>query len=144
MANELARWLPLVASVLAGCDVPQDPERSFDQAVARGWLRVGLDDAGEDDHERERAVVEAFAASAGLSVRWQRGSGSALLEDLSRYRLDLVVAGLKADDPWLSGVSASQPWHRDRQGARVIAVAPGENRLLTRLDEFILRRREGS
>lgn len=125
------------------CDLPQDPEGSLRKALTRGSLRVGIDDGGAATHDEERSIVDAFAAGRRLAVRWVRGPLPRLLEQLERFELDIVVSGLRPDHPWRQRVGTSATWQgEDRQAPHCLVVAPGENRLLTELDRFVLRRAE--
>lgn len=141
------RLLLLTLPLLAGCHFPDDPDGTLDR-VQDGRLRAGL--SARDPWTRvvdgqpagpEARLVEDFAAGLNARVEWTVGSESDLFEALRKRDLDLVVGGLTDDTPWKDQVGLTDPYlklktdgHTERH---VIAVAPGENRWLMRLEEFL-------
>jgi polar amino acid transport system substrate-binding protein len=134
-------------SFLAGCHFPDDPDGTLDR-VQNGRLRAGLSArepwTGAGDGKPtgpEARLVEEFAAELNARVEWTVGSESDLLAALEERRLDLVVGGFTDDTPWEKRVALTEPYLELESGGRtekhVLAVAPGENRWLLRLEEFL-------
>lgn len=128
-----------VASVLlaaAACDgYPRDPRGTLERAQG-GELRVGVVAAPSAGRERELAA--AFAADIHARIAWRDGSEHDLLKSLEHGEVDLVVGGgLSPDSPWREHVAFTRPY----DDHRVLAVAPGENAFLLRLDRFISGRK---
>jgi polar amino acid transport system substrate-binding protein len=147
------RFCLLLAALLAtGCRFPSDPNGTLDR-VQGGRLRAGLSARapwtrvvdGKPDGPEAR-LVEEFAAQLDARVDWVVGAESDLFTALEQGDLDLVVGGLTDDTPWKDKVGLTKPYlwiRRDGHTERhVIAVAPGENRFLLRLEEFLTGRGE--
>lgn len=114
---------------------PRDPRGTLDRA-AGGELRVGIVDA--PDAARESELVRAFAADIRADVSWRHGSEHQLLTSLEHGEVDVVVGGGLVDDtPWKDRVALTRPY----EGHRVLAVVPGENAFLLRLERFIAARK---
>jgi ABC-type amino acid transport substrate-binding protein len=137
-----------VAAALAvaclACDLPHDPDGTLER-VQNGVLRVGvaanapwiaLD--GTRPTGYEGAMLQDLAGQLHSSIELHPGAESVLLEELRDRKLDLVAGGLTADSPWKRDVAMTNPYHKDRQGKQhVLAVAPGENRWLVRVDRYL-------
>jgi len=137
---------PLIALlVLTACE-PADPEGTTARILSSHVLRAGLSEnrpwiwlengrgAGP-----EARLVEAFAQSLGAHVAWTRGAESALVGRLAKRELDLVAGGFTSSVPWTSDMGASRSYDGSSmtRPGHVILTAPGENRLLLRLDRFL-------
>ena len=142
-------WLPLSFLLIAGCDLPRDPEGTLKRA-AGGPLRVGVSVQepwtawNGDETSRpsgiEPELVERFAEELGAEVIWVRGPETRLLESLERFDLDLVIGGLTEDTLWAERIGLSQSYLETPNGEKhVLAAPPGENAFLVRLDEFLAR-----
>lgn len=115
--------LSAACALLPGCDLPRDPDGSFERARG-GMLRAGCtanppwvvsDDSMDNDAGRPRGLeprlLEEFASQIGSRLLWRHGSESELVEALE-------------------------------DGERhVMLVRLGENRLLLELDRFLQPRR---
>jgi polar amino acid transport system substrate-binding protein len=159
-------WQCVVALVLAlpllsGCEgMPRDPEGSLERARS-GVLRVGAVGAppwiervtpdrsvggGTDGPQvaaaagREAELVQGFARSIGARVVWTWGPLDEHMERLQRFELDLVAAGLTERTEWRGKVGLTTPWLEEGDHKRVLAVAPGENALLSALERYIRER----
>lgn len=139
----------LLSLLLGGCsEYPRDP-RDTSETATGGVIRVGIAEnppwtlAGDQAGGVEAELVEAFARTLGAEVEWHRGSESDLLERLQHFELDIVVAGLTARTPWKSRVATTIPYldaDTDGDGKKekhIMAVPPGENGWLIRLDRFL-------
>ena len=147
------RCRPLLLGLLiAGCDLPRDPEGTLDRARG-GVLRAGAAEAapwvvrrasGGAPAGPEAQLVEEFARSIDARVEWHWASSDELLRRLEHRELDVVVAGLTAQTPWKTHVGVTRPWRKDGDDERVLAVATGENETLVALDRHIESRKAGA
>ena len=90
----------------------------------------------------EADLVRAFAGEIGAQVRRVWGAEQRLFERLEEHELDLVVGGITDASPWIKKVGFTKPYleldHGVHEGERrVMAVAPGENGFLRRLEVFL-------
>ena len=137
----------VVLLLLAGCDLPRDPEQTLER-VRGGTMRVGVTAnppwttvEGERPGGIEAALVEQFAESLGAYVRWTNGSEAELMERLHKGHLDLVVGGLDDASPWTTHSGFTRPYLTFADKRYVMAVRQGENRFLLELDKFLQGRR---
>ncbi len=129
--------------LIAGCDMPRDPEGTF-RRVQGGTLRVGVTEhepwtrwEGGRPSGIEVELLESFAQHLGAQIDWTHDAEGRLLETLQGGSLDVVIAGIKDSTPWSSEVALTQPY-LELQGDRyVMAVQQGENRWLLELDRFL-------
>lgn len=128
--------LTVVIQVTAACGMPRDPEGSFDRIRRDGVLRAGITER-EPWTSAEAAVVTAFAQAIGARVEWHRASESALFEALETFELDIAVGGFTADNPSAPKLGMTRPYVEADGNKHVIAVAPGENRLLFEFDRML-------
>ena len=140
----------LAATVLSGCaSIPVDPEGTLERASG-GVLRVGMSVhepwTTADDGERggiEVELVEEFAAVWDAEVEWHDGGEEALIEELHRGELDLVVGGLTEKSPWVGQAALTRPYvvvtsPTGSPEPHVMAARMGENALLVALERFLL------
>jgi|SRR5918993_1926167 hypothetical protein len=129
----------LVVFGLAACDLPRDPEKTL-EAVRGQELRVGVLKFGQNA-EKDRPVVERLAASLEAKLVYVEGDAHALFEDLKRGHLHLVIGGVPESTPFGKELGLSKPVgplhgaHEEED--RVLAVRPGENAFLLRVNEVI-------
>jgi len=141
-----------VAATLAACGVtvPTDPDGTLDR-VRGGELRVGV-----SPHEPwtgtlpdgtptglEVDLVADFAQTLDADVVWTVGGEEALVGDLDRGELDLVVGGLTASSPWTSkaAVTVAYVTVTDPDGepeGHVMLAPTGENAFLVELERYLL------
>jgi polar amino acid transport system substrate-binding protein len=144
MASPAIRVLCVASMAMAAaCGLPRDPEGSIDRIRRTGVLRAGITPHPPfttDTGGPEADVITAFAHSLGASVQWHRASEAALFEALERFELDVAIGGFTADNPWGPKLGFSRPYVEVGGRQHVVAVAPGENRLLLEL-ERVLRAR---
>lgn len=135
--------LVLSLAPLTACErFPIDPERSLEQALERGSLRIGLSEAppwvtrdGDSPGGVEVELIERFAAGLGVTPDWRWGPIEGHAHALERYELDLVAGGVTRKNPWTKRAGATRPYYQEH----VVLVAPGENALLVRLERHLLR-----
>jgi polar amino acid transport system substrate-binding protein len=139
-----------VLGAVSGCAaIPADPEGTLER-VSGGVLRVGMSShepwTARDDGERsgvEVRLIEAFAAERDADVAWQDGGEEALIGQLHRGELDVVVGGLTEKSPWTSHAALTRPYVvvTSPEGSpepHVMAARMGENALLVALERFLL------
>ena len=128
--------------LLAACDnYPRDPEGTLER-VSGGTVYAGIVEnapwATADDGEAsgiEVRLIEQFAASLDADVQWSDASGPAALRALEERKLDVVVGGLLANDPWKSKVGFTRSYIHGTK--HVMAVPKGENAWLVSLERFL-------
>jgi hypothetical protein len=129
----------LVAAMLAGCDLPRDPEETLGTVQGQD-LRVGVLKFGENA-EKDRPIVERLATSLGSKLVYVEGDAHALFEDLKRGHLHLVIGGVPESTPFAKELGLSKPvgplHGAHEEVGRVIAVRPGENAFLLRVNQAI-------
>src|SRR5215207_5926256 len=129
----------LMGSALAGCDLPRDPAGTL-KAVQGQQLRVGVLKYGENA-EKDRPIAERLATTLGSKLVYVEGDAHALFEDLKRGHLHLVIGGVPESTPFAKELGLSKPVgplhgaHKEEN--RVLAVRPGENAFLLRVNEAI-------
>ena len=132
----------MLAAVLctSGCGIPRDAEDSLERIRATGVLRAGISAREPWTTETggpEADAVAAFAQSIGARVEWRRGSESELFEALEKFELDIAVGGFTDDNPHAPKLGMTRPYAKAGRKKHVIAVAPGENRLLLEFERAL-------
>jgi polar amino acid transport system substrate-binding protein len=144
----LAVWLLwFLVLPLASCELPKDPQHTLEQA--RGaTLRVGAVDSppyllrtGKAAAGPEAELLRAFARSIDADIEWRWGALDEHMTALEAFELDVVAAGLTTASPWKKSVGFTRPWRVEGKRKRVLAVPPGENRILVALERIIESRR---
>jgi hypothetical protein len=129
----------LMGFILAGCDLPRDPEET-QETVQGQELRVGVLKFGQNA-DKDRPIAERLASSLGAKLDYVEGDAHALFEDLKRGHLHLVIGGVPETTPFAQELGLSKPVgplhgaHQEEN--RVLAVRPGENAFLLRVNEVI-------
>jgi polar amino acid transport system substrate-binding protein len=139
----------LIVFVAHGCaNLPRDPKKTLRQLQSRP-IRVGLVEnppwvvrsSGEPSGV-EVDLIRNFASELGTTAEWHWGGEQKQLEALEYYQLDIVLGGLTDQTPWRKYVALTSPYFEDSEKLKhVIAVPPGENALVKRLDEFLYKKR---
>jgi polar amino acid transport system substrate-binding protein len=136
---------PLIVLVLvAACGIPRDSDGAL-KRIQNGTLRVGVADDPpwvivQDSSVSgiEPTLVTELARQLNAKVETVHGSETRLLEGLHRRELDVVIGGFTQDSPWKRDVAFTRPYHDDKDGRKhVLALAPGENGLLMRVEQFL-------
>ena len=130
----------MFATMSAACGIPRDPDKSLERIAQSGVLRGGITARPPwttDQGGPEAEAVEAFARAHGARVEWRRGSESELFEALEERELDIVVGGITGDTPWGPRLGLTRPYAEADDKQHVVAVAPGENRLLFAFDRML-------
>jgi polar amino acid transport system substrate-binding protein len=133
--------MTLALALAEACGLPRDPQGTLDR-VRGGTLRVGfvvdtpwVTAAGTGAGGIEGAIAAELARGLGARIAWTAGSETPLLTALHDGDLDLVVAGLTKESPWVAKVSLTRPYYVDTttvHGKRVeephvVALRAGEN-----------------
>lgn len=141
----------VLAAVLTvpGCGIPVDPEGTLERASG-GVLRVGMSEhepwTARDGGDRtgvEVELVEEFASELDAEVEWHDGGEEALIEQLHRGELDVVVGGLTEKTPWVDSAALTRPYvvvtgPEGSPEPHVMAARRGENALLVALERFLI------
>jgi polar amino acid transport system substrate-binding protein len=146
--RSLSKFIAAAMLAATSCGLPRDADGTLDR-VTGGVMRVGMvvDTPWVTDSANGAGGVEgtlAYVIADDLKARidWHRGGESRLLERLHRRELDLVIAGLTKGSPWARKVALTRPYHRDADGKEhVVAVAPGENAFLVRVERILRQQR---
>ena len=129
----------LVGCALTGCGLPRDPEETL-EAVQGQELRVGVLKYGQNA-EKDRPIAERLATSLEAKLVYVEGDAHALFEDLKRGHLHLVIGGVPKATPFAKELGLSKPvgplHGAQEEESRVLAVRPGENAFLLRVNEVI-------
>lgn len=126
--------------VFSGCIFPKDPENSFKEAQKNG-LQVGVIErppftsiSGETFGGKEIRILREFAKKEHLQIDFREGSESELVEDLEKYRLHIITGGFTKKTIWKKKAGLTAAYDQKH----VFLIPKGENRLLERLEDFIL------
>lgn len=140
----------LAIAVLSACDAyPHDIEGTSRRIAATKQLRVGFGSLSLQDRAVAQAFVDRIAAenSARPIVR-SRGSTESLFADLEAGKLDMVLAEVAGDSPWLTDVTVIEPLATRKVGEREIGLSAiarnGENRWLMQLERHVRDMKGGS
>lgn len=143
-----ALWI-VVIFVIAGCSFPKDPEKSYEKAGATSLL-VGV--AVNPPHTtfedgkaggREVDLLREFAAANDLKITFHEGSESVLIEKLKNYQLHILAGGFVKKTIWKKDAGTTAAYDK----LHIFLIPRGENKLLQRLETFILQnpvRHEGN
>ena len=127
-----SRWslVGLALLLLAGCDLPTDPQGTSRRA-ANGTILVGVIESrpwawlvGGEGRGVEAELIGEFAKSINARIEWIAGGESRLMQALGNYQLDLVIGGIEDGTAWRDRVGISMPYFRS---ATVLAAPAGEN-----------------
>lgn len=128
------------ALLLAGCDLPRDPDGTSDRVAAEGSFRVGLVARGEDRRgaAEQAAFLARLAATSHARPQIREGAMEPLLAMLEAGALDVVVGHFAETSPWEKRVTLAEPLATlpGVGGAHRLAAAVrnGENAWLMRVD----------
>jgi polar amino acid transport system substrate-binding protein len=135
----------LLLSLACCSDLPRDQKGTVKRIRETGEMRAGLIEnppwvvrtTGEPAGTEVDALRD-FAGSLGATPSWEWGGEEKLLGSLENYNLDIVAGGLSDSTPWQKRVGLTDAYRDDR----VLAVPPGENQLIRKLDEFMETRQK--
>jgi hypothetical protein len=131
--------------VLAGCDVPKDPESTSDR-VRHATFRVGILPGNAEAERQDRVIVALLAEALPAQPAFRAEDAHLLFHALQNGELDLVIGGLPASTPFTDKAGLSReagPLFRPGESdKRVLAVRQGENAFLMEVNRAIHRHRE--
>ena len=132
---------------LSCTNLPRDPKETLRHVQSRP-IRVGMVEsppwvvrASGKPAGVEVERIRNFASQLGTTVEWHSGGEQQQLEALQDYQLDVVIGGLTDQTPWSKYVALTSPYFEEESSKHVIAVPPGENGFVKRLDEFLFTKR---
>lgn len=149
--------LVIIMATVSGCDLPTDPEGTFD-SVKAGTLKVGfIEDSpwvtrsAAAPQGIEAELVRRLARQLNVKIEWVSGGDSRLMDALQNFELDLIIGGVLESTAWGTHVGLTRPWYREpraqsRPGIarnhtstvkHVWAVPPGENEWLLEVERFL-------
>lgn len=112
-----------------------------------GTIRVGISKSSpwvEEDSPPsgiEIELVKDFAQTVGATIAWEHDTEATLFRKLEHWELDLVLCGMRKDNPWGKHVGMTRPyitvWREREKEAHVWAVPPGENEWLMHVERFL-------
>lgn len=122
--------------------MPRDPEDTLANIERTGILRIGRSATSDTAAAKRERAVASIAGSLGARLEVREESEQALLQALQAFELDLVAIDLSPDNPWSEGVAFSQPYAQvavpgGEVVPRVLALPPGENAWLLRVDQIL-------
>lgn len=130
--------------LVAGCNLPRDPEDSLNRIRRTGVLRAGFTVhepwvrlEGNSPAGPEADVVTAFAQSLGARVEWRNGSESQLFEALETFEIDVAIGGFDQANPWAPKLGTTRPYVEVDSKKHIVALPPGENRLLVAFERAL-------
>ena len=130
----------LVASaLLAGCGpYPTDMAGTLERIEARHVIRVGVAAIPESGQAAMGDFLARVRRASDARVEAKHGPMESLFADLQRGKLDMVVAEVAEDSPWITEITAIEPIATRRQGERILGlgaiVRNGENRWVALLE----------
>lgn len=137
--------IPVLILLLGSCDLPKDPDRTWQEAHDIG-LQVGVvvdtpfvvQQDGEWAGE-EIDLIKKFAKDHGLVIQFHQRSESEIVRQLDRSELHIAAGGFHKDTAWKKKVAATRPFPPMEH---VFLVAAGENHTLVKLEEWLFHRTE--
>lgn len=138
---------------LCSCSAfPKDSADAWQKAQTRGSLRVVAapeppwvvtSPDGQAATGIEADLIKAFAERHNLNVQWSFASQLQAVEWLQMRQADVAIAGFEHKSPIEKKAALSQPYVKAKgidhdPAEHVMAVMPGESRLLFELDRFLL------
>ena len=136
----------VLPSFIPSCDsLPRDQAGTFDRIKTTREIRVGLIEqepfvktVNGEPAGVEVEIIKRFAAGIGAKPVWTHGGEERMMKSLERFELDMVAGGLTKATPWIKHVGITAAYREEQ----IFAVAPGENELVRRLDDFTHLHRE--
>ena len=139
MKHLLCALLLLPCLALAGCaNLPRDCDGATARIRQSKLLEAGSTQSQNfAAHEREKKIIEKVAKELGATVLWREGNALDLMREVEERELPVAAATVRDDSPFASRVGLSKPFFEEGETKFCIAVAPGENELLLRIDRAI-------
>lgn len=139
--------------VLIGCEnFPKDPEHTLSKVIG-GTLKVGIThhppftvvsgDSTLTPGGIEVELVESFARELNAQIVWVHETESQLFKMLKSREIDMVIGGITQKSPWKTHAGFSRPYLKREKEKYVMAISPGENAFLMRIEKFLARQTQG-
>lgn len=139
MSSKNAR-VAAIALLLTACgSYPRDIEGTSERVRREGMMRVAFAelDTRQTTIAQRYAKLVAKRAGARLQER-TAGATEALMMQLEQGKLDLVIANVATDTPWLGRVAVVEPLSKVRRANGKITLSPvarsGENQWIALLE----------
>ena len=139
----MKKLLLLVLICLVSCSPPHDSKNSYANAKQSG-LKVGIVNnppftvyKNGKASGTEVAIIENFSKKEGLRIQYIDGSESTLIKQLENYEIHLVIGGFDKKTVWKKKAGMTTKYN----GKNVFLITKGENRLLYKLEEELLKQK---
>lgn len=133
---------------LSSCGLLPVDATGTHSTAAHGTLRVGVTPHSPftdvDDEGRvtgsEVDLIRGFAEQMDARVEFEVGSERQLVDLMREDNIDVAIGGFTSDSPWSSDMALTRPYDKRADGQDVVmAVRPGENRMLVELESYLAR-----
>ncbi|HEX6983373.1 MAG TPA: transporter substrate-binding domain-containing protein [Balneolaceae bacterium] len=138
--------LSLILSIafLTACGrYPQDARGTLEEAlndtlkvgvaIHEGWVMIQND----EPKGREVLLTKAFAKELNATIEWFVADESELVPLLEKGEIHMLIGGFTKNSPWKKHVGFTNPYIKVDNKQHVIAIPPGENAFLMRLEQFL-------
>lgn len=129
---------------LVSCSPPEDSKDSYADAMQHG-LKVGLVNNPPftvynegNATGTEVKIIKDFARKESMDVKFIHGSESTLIKQLENYEIHLLIGGFDKKTVWKKKAGLTTRYN----GKNVFLIAKGENKLLYRLEEALLKQKQ--
>ena len=141
-AFPLRFWPILACLALAACGpYPRDVSGTLDRIERTHRFSVGLADMRSGDEQAARRLVARLEQATGAKATIVAGPLESRLARLEHGDLDLVIAEIAEDSPWIAPVAVIEPIGRRSAGRRVLGLSPiamnGENRWIALIEREV-------
>jgi ABC-type amino acid transport substrate-binding protein len=102
-------------------------------AIHKGWVMV----QNGEPRGREVLLVKAFAKELNATIDWFVADESELIPRLEKGEIHMLIGGFTQNSPWKKYVGFTNTYIRVDDKEHAIAVPPGENAFLMRLEQFL-------
>ncbi|HET6527678.1 MAG TPA: transporter substrate-binding domain-containing protein [Balneolaceae bacterium] len=109
-------------------------------AVREGWVMV----QNGEPRGREVLLAKAFADDLNATIDWLIADESELIPLLEKGKIHMLLGGFTQDSPWKSHVGFTTTYIKVDDKEHAIAVPPGENAFLMRLEQFLNEYKKGN
>ena len=143
----LRRSLLFACIALAACGpYPRDVSGTLDRIERTQRLKVGLAELRPGDEMAARRFLARLEHATGARATIESGPLESRLVRLEHGDLDLVIAEIAEDSPWVTPVAVIEPLSRRREGRRGLGLSPiamnGENRWIALVEREVRDMRE--
>lgn len=129
----------LTVLLVAGCDLPRDPEGTLD-SVRGDVLHVGELPGHEVALREDKRIAVQLAERLDARIVGKSGETHDLIRELAEGEIDLLIGGLPASTPFVNEIGLSNvagPLPGVEGEDRVLAVRAGENKFLLEVNRAV-------